>query len=273
MDLPAFGNPTSPTSASSFSSSRRLRSSPGLAVFVLGRRLVGGGGEARIAPAAASALGDDEPLARLGEIVTAVRRCRRRRPSCRPAPGFDRRAVPPGPVAAFAVTAALGLVLGIEAEMEQRVVVLAGNHDDVAAAAAVAAAGPAPRDELLAAERQAAVSAVAGFYFDSDFVDEHVHRTARCYKTAEGSLTVQAASLVISEPDVGLFGGLMLTNLPMRPRSRNSTMPVTFANNVSSLPKPTFSPGLICVPRWRTMIDPPVTNCAAEPLHAQPLSI
>src|SRR5438270_11734984 len=53
----------------------------------------------------------------------------------------------------------------------------------------------------------------------------------------------------------------MLTNLPMRPRSLNSTVPVTFANSVSSLPQPTFKPGLILVPRWRTMIDPPGTSC------------
>src|SRR5580658_2791846 len=51
------------------------------------------------------------------------------------------------------------------------------------------------------------------------------------------------------------------TNLPMRPRSRNSTTPVTRAKRVSSLPQPTFSPGLMRVPRWRTMIDPPGTNC------------
>src|ERR1035437_4157693 len=53
----------------------------------------------------------------------------------------------------------------------------------------------------------------------------------------------------------------MFTNLPMRPRSRNSTVPVTFANRVSSLPQPTFVPGLILVPRCRTMIDPPGTTC------------
>src|ERR1051326_5737055 len=52
-----------------------------------------------------------------------------------------------------------------------------------------------------------------------------------------------------------------LTNLPIRPRSRNSTTPVTLANSVSSLPQPTFKPGLILVPRWRTMIDPPGTSC------------
>src|SRR5579863_2642417 len=53
----------------------------------------------------------------------------------------------------------------------------------------------------------------------------------------------------------------MLTNLPMRPRSLNSTVPVTLANRVSSLPQPTLRPGLILVPRWRTMIDPPGTSC------------
>src|SRR5689334_4394598 len=46
----------------------------------------------------------------------------------------------------------------------------------------------------------------------------------------------------------------------MRPRSLNSTTPVTFAKRVSSLPQPTLRPGLILVPRWRTMIEPPGTS-------------
>src|ERR1017187_7632315 len=53
---------------------------------------------------------------------------------------------------------------------------------------------------------------------------------------------------------------LMLTNLPIRPRSLNSTTPVTLANSVSSLPQPTLRPGLSLVPRCRTMIEPPGTN-------------
>src|SRR5258708_3002844 len=53
---------------------------------------------------------------------------------------------------------------------------------------------------------------------------------------------------------------LMITNLPMRPRSLNSTTPVTLANRVSSLPQPTLRPGLIFVPRCRTMMDPPGTS-------------
>src|SRR5690349_506834 len=52
----------------------------------------------------------------------------------------------------------------------------------------------------------------------------------------------------------------MLTNLPIRPRSRNSMMPGILANSVSSLPRPTLTPGLMRVPRCRTMMVPPVTN-------------
>src|SRR5215469_2513820 len=52
----------------------------------------------------------------------------------------------------------------------------------------------------------------------------------------------------------------MLTNLPMRPRSWNLTTPVTLANRVSSLPQPTFRPGLMRVPRWRTITEPPGTS-------------
>src|SRR5580700_11447824 len=60
--------------------------------------------------------------------------------------------------------------------------------------------------------------------------------------------------------DYAIVATLMQTNLPIRPRSLNSTTPVTLANNVSSLPQPTFVPGLILVPRCRTMIEPPGTN-------------
>src|SRR3954453_19023655 len=46
----------------------------------------------------------------------------------------------------------------------------------------------------------------------------------------------------------------------MRPRSLNSITPVTLAKRVSSLPQPTFNPGLILVPRCRTIIEPPGTS-------------
>ena len=47
---------------------------------------------------------------------------------------------------------------------------------DVAALAAVAAVGAAARDELLAAEAQGALAAVAGGYMDFDFVYKHKKR-------------------------------------------------------------------------------------------------
>ncbi len=173
VDLPALGKPTKPTSASSFNSRREAFLFAGTAGLVLGGRLVGGGGEARVALAAFAAAGHGEAFAGLGEIVEAL------------AGGFvvdhgadghldvERAALGAGPLAALAVTAALGLVLGVEAELEQGVLVLGGDQGHVAAAAAIAAARAAARDELFPAESQAAVAAVARFYENSRFVDEH----------------------------------------------------------------------------------------------------
>src|SRR5271170_4901060 len=115
---------------------------------------------------------------------------------------------------------------------------LAGDQSHVAAAPAVPAARSAPGDELLPPERKTAVAAVAGFHEDFYFIDEQLLFGARIYS-----------------------GGCMLTNLPSRPRSRKWMTPVIFANNVSSFPRPTLSPGLMRVPRCRTRIDPPGTNC------------
>jgi hypothetical protein len=64
-------------------------------------------------------------------------------------------------------------VLGIEAEVDERVVRLARLHDHVAAAATVTAAGSATRDELLPAESNAAVAAVAGLDTDFRFINKH----------------------------------------------------------------------------------------------------
>src|SRR2546425_5894494 len=48
--------------------------------------------------------------------------------------------------------------------------------------------------------------------------------------------------------------------LPERPLSSNFTTPSTSANNVSSLPRPTFLPGFHFVPRCRARIFPPNTR-------------
>jgi hypothetical protein len=75
-------------------------------------------------------------------------------------------------LAALAVAAPLAFVFGIEAEMQESIVVLAGHQYDVAAATAITAAGAAARDEFLAAERKTAVAAVAGFDGNDYFIDE-----------------------------------------------------------------------------------------------------
>ena len=132
-----------------------------------------GCGEAGVAFAAASAARRQVALARLGEVEQSL--ARRFVPDHRAHRHLHvhRVAFVPGPIAALAVTAALGFMLGVEAEVQQRILVLVGDQVDVAAAAAIAAARPSARDELLPPERQAAIAAVARLHVDSDFVDEH----------------------------------------------------------------------------------------------------
>ena len=69
---------------------------------------------------------------------------------------------------------ALGGELGVEAEVDEGVAMRVGDQEHRAALAAVAAIRPAARDELLAAEAQAAAAAVTGLDVDVGFVDEHV---------------------------------------------------------------------------------------------------
>ena len=142
------------------------------------RRAVGGRDEPRVAAPAAPALGDEHALAVLGEVGEQAQ--------VSPVAGsFSKTSVPigtgdlevvgrlAGAVGALAVLAAAGLELGVEAEVDEGV--LGGSRDDVdrAAVAAVAAVGTAARDELLAAEAQAAAPAVAGGDVDVDLIDEH----------------------------------------------------------------------------------------------------
>src|SRR5437773_5033323 len=71
-------------------------------------------------------------------------------------------------------------------------------------------------------------------------------------------------------------------NLPERPLSSNLTTPSIKANNVSSLPRPTFLPGFHLVPRCRARMLPPSTasppnffrpnrcDCESRPLRDDP---
>jgi hypothetical protein len=126
-----------------------------------------------VAPASFAALGDAELLARMREVVKAFAGRFVVDDGADRHLDFERGAFGAGALAAFAVASALGLVLGVEAKLEQGVGVLAAHHDHVAAAAAIATARSAARDELLPAEGETAVAAVAGLYEYSDFINKH----------------------------------------------------------------------------------------------------
>ena len=97
-----------------------------------------GGCEAGVSTSAASAFGDNKMLSFCGEVeeffsgLRVVNDCANR----------DRRfgivSLATGAIASFAVTTALGSVLGIKTEVEERIVVLAGNEDYIAALAPIA---------------------------------------------------------------------------------------------------------------------------------------
>src|SRR5579862_3132365 len=149
----------------------------GPSCLVLARRLVHRCGEASVAASAAPAAGNHKFLIGLGKLeslfsglIVVHNRADR---------NLEQHvaAVASGFVGAFAVTPAVGLMLGIETEMHQRVVPFAGLHDDVSALAAVSAGGAAARNKFLAPEGHATVAAVTGFNLDFCFVDEHRRRS------------------------------------------------------------------------------------------------
>jgi hypothetical protein len=63
------------------------------------------------------------------------------------------------------------------------------------------------------------------------------------------------------------YTGSIITNLPIEPLFMNLIRPVILAKRVSSLPRPTLSPGFTRVPRCRTMIVPPGTTCPPNALN------
>jgi hypothetical protein len=126
-----------------------------------------------VAATAASALGDDDLLVGVLEVVhqfagvLVVNGC---------AHGDfedDGASVEAVAVGAEAVFAALRLVFRVIAEVNEGIVALRGDHDDVAAASAVAARGAAAGNKLFTPEGHAAIAAVAGFYTDLCFIDKH----------------------------------------------------------------------------------------------------
>ncbi len=141
-----------------------------LAGIGVARRAVGGRFEMRVAEPAIAAFGQHEFFAERGEVVDQrfailVEHLRSDRHL-----EHDRLAIGAMAVLAHAVGALLGLEVLLIAIVDQRIQSIDRFDDDVAAAAAIAPARSAELDILLAAERHAAVAAVAGADIDLGFV-------------------------------------------------------------------------------------------------------
>src|ERR1700722_4973556 len=161
--------------------------------FVLPRGLMHRRREARVATPATSSGGNHDALVGLKEIKNFLS-------------GFfvvnnrsNRNlqeyifALTAGLVRPFAVAAGPAFVLGIEAEVHQRIVTLTRFHDDVATLAAIASGRTSARNKFLAPEGHAAVAAVSGLHSNFGFINKH-----RC------RLVVGRSSLgAVSQPGLG----------------------------------------------------------------------
>src|SRR4051812_8078254 len=148
--------------------------------FMLARGLVRRSREVLVAASTASPVCHDHALVGLREIVDQLAALNVVDDCAYWSLHDDVRAGLAGAVGAFAVASALRVVFGIEAEVNQRVMRLTRFHDHIAAATTVAARGAAARDELLPAEGNAPVAAVAGLDADFRFVDEHLKLASSC---------------------------------------------------------------------------------------------
>ena len=264
VDLPTFGNPTRPMSAMIFSSRKRslLLARPAGLEFPGG--LMRRGGVGGVAPPALAALGREEDLALLQEIVEDLL------PAFLPDDGPDRDAqddvlaplsLPVAPLAGLAV---LGFVDGVEAEIDERIQVRFGDEEDAPAVAAAAAVRPASRHLGFAAEADASVAALSRLDDDMDLIDEQ-----------RSPIPPKAGSRPCREPvrAAGHQAGTTATRLPFFPLSSNRTVPVTSAKSVSSLPLPDVRAGLDGRAPLADDDRPRVDLLAAEPLDAEPLGL
>src|SRR5712671_5335097 len=126
--------------------------------FMFPRGLVSRGGELCVAASAAAAAADNDAVVRVREIVNDFSRIFVIHD--RPDRNFqdDALTIAAGFFGAFTVPPALSAVFGVETEMHQRVVALAGFHPDVATFTAVTAGWSSAWDEFFPPEGHTAVS-------------------------------------------------------------------------------------------------------------------
>jgi hypothetical protein len=145
--------------------------------------LVGGGGEAGVAPSATAAAGHEQALAvrqdlaqELVRLFVVDHRAERHR-------DFEVVAALARLVRALSVPAALRRVERGEAEMVEGVPVGVADQVDRSPIAPVAARGAAPRDELLPAERYTPVPSTSGTDVNRGFVEEDQGRFGKKSKS------------------------------------------------------------------------------------------
>src|SRR5579872_683766 len=143
------------------------------AKLMLARRLVSRSGEVLVATSPTSAARDYQAFVRTREVVNALTAVGVIKNGANRNLQHDIVTFRPAAVRALAMASTLALVLGIEAEVHQRVMTLARFHDDVTAASAVAARWSSPRYELLSTKGHAAIPAVARLHSNFGFIDEH----------------------------------------------------------------------------------------------------
>src|SRR6476646_1665051 len=137
------------------------------------RRLMGGGGESRVATSAAAAVGDDNALVRLREVVDFVASLIIKEDGTDRDFQGDVFSFASGLIGAFAVTSALSFVFTIEAEMNEGVVALARFHQHIAAAAAVSARRTTAGNKFFPTKSHAAVAAVSRLHPNFGLVNKH----------------------------------------------------------------------------------------------------
>jgi hypothetical protein len=127
-----------------------------------------------VAASSAAGFGNDDALVGAGEVVNKLAAFSIVKLGADGDLESDIAPFASGAVGAHSVLAALALVFGVVAEVQEGVVALGRFHNDVAATSAVSAGRAAAGDEFFSTEGHASITSVTGFYANFRFVNEHL---------------------------------------------------------------------------------------------------
>ena len=204
----------------------------------LARRAVHAALEARVSLATATGFGHFLPLPRLGQVADQLARINVMYDRAAGNHYVEVIARPAGFIPARTALPGLGLELPRHAEIGQCIHRWFGNQVHAAAVTAIATVRPAPFHVFLAAETQAAVATVAGYYANCGFIDEF-HDGILSVKTknpARGGVSIGAALVAATgraDQQHSYEAFTTLTNWRFfGPLRSNLTAPSFFANSV-----------------------------------------